>query len=106
MDDANEDFKAGWDDDSTDNPAAELIGVEPTKGLSRQTREWERNEAEAAKPAKPVAPINNNPGKDDEFTAEWKKSHADDQREDGVKKLMKLRNLTRDHAEKMIPHVR
>ena len=88
---------------AADNPAAELLGVEPTKGLSRQTREWERNEGKAAAPA---AETNYGHGKDDEFTAEWKKSHADDQREEGIRKYMKLRGATRDQAEREIPHVR
>ena len=51
----------------------------------------------------PAVP-NNNPGKDDQMTKDWKSRNAERQRNEGIEKLMKTRkNITRDQAEKMIP---
>lgn len=88
--------------DASDNPAAKLLGVEPTKGLSRQTRQWEKNgEKDAGPPAAPAT--NYKPGKDDDVTKEFKERTGPAKREDGIKKLMELRGVSRDQAEKMIP---
>jgi len=60
---------------------------------------------DGTKPAEkaPVTP-NNNPGKDDQMTKDWKSRNAERQRNEGIEKLMKTRkNITRDQAEKMIP---
>lgn len=77
-------------------------GLETTKGLSWQTRQWEKNGEKDADP--PAAPAGGyEPGKGDSATEDWKARNKSRQDDEFVEKYMKLRGVTRDLAEKARP---
>ena len=51
-------------------------------------------------PPAPELKAGYNPGKDDQMTLDWKARTKDAKHKDGVQKLMKLRGLTQDQAER------
>ena len=72
-----------------ENKAAALIGVKPTKGLSRQTLKYEAEE-ESENNLAADQRIHNNPGKDDQLTLDWKarnKARQDQELKDLQQKL-------------------
>lgn len=101
---AAENLAAGNGEKVAENKAAKLLGVEPTKGLSRPTLKWEKEEAareqkdDAA--AKASDPSHNNPGKDSKVISDFKAAHFDKNKEENITKLMK-KGMSRESAEKM-----